>query len=198
MSCALRASFQQWGLSWVLMSIWIAALSASKWKKLLTCLTPILPWIKPCRKGKGSFHFLKGSWLPSKWPHSCPTCRVQLVPNLVTKTYSRLFPSYTFRSWKPVWYKLSEMTYSAAARQLPVCKAVELEPGHEPIHCAGCHGETLLLGQPSGQTACQPSLVGLGLGTGPITTLDFSPLLLVSSPNLLFLEVAAPWDMFQL
>lgn len=32
-----------------------------KEKEAAHCLSPILPQIKPCRKGKGSFHFLKGS-----------------------------------------------------------------------------------------------------------------------------------------
>lgn len=46
--------------------------------------------------------------------------------------------------------------------------------------------------------AYQPLVMGLGLGKHPITRLTFSPLLLVSSLDLLFLEVIGPWDMFQL
>lgn len=167
-------------------------------KEAAHCLIPILPWIKPRRKGKGSFHFLKGSWLPSKWPHSCPSRRVRLVPNLVTKTYSQLFPSYTFRSWKPVWYKLPKMTYSATACQLPVCRAAGLEPGHEPRYHTCCHGEILLFWQSLSLAVYQPLLMGLSLSKDPITRLASSPLHLVSLPNLLFLEVAGPWDMFQL
>lgn len=101
-------------------------------KEASQCLVPIHPSIKPRRKGKGSFNFLKGSWLPSKWPHSCPSWRGWLVPNLVTKAYSQLFPSYTFRSWKPVWYKLPKTTYSAAAWQLPVCRAQGWSWGTSP------------------------------------------------------------------
>lgn len=59
-------------------------------------------------------------------------------------------------------------------------------------------GETPLRWQSAGQGSYQPALLALGLGKSPITRPASSPLLLVSSPNLLFPEVAAPWATFQL